>query len=187
MSSIRPTSSIRACLPYKDFVHKRNSYGTVNIKPLYGINVKKSLQYIFMVKFSSPSQKDNCLSAIKDKPTNITKERWKEISDNVVVNLLLAMTDSILLSVIEKKITKEIWDAIIKLYEIKSLHTSIFFKRKLFTLERVNSYDQLIINITNNNMVNCLSFNDVVGVILEVKEEYRQKNKEDRLENSKHA
>ena len=46
-------------------------------------------------------------------------------------------------------------------------------------------YDQLIINITNNNIVDSLSFDDVVGAILE--EESRRKNKEDRLENSKQA
>ena len=42
---------------------------------------------------------------------------------------------------------------------------------------------QVIINITNNNIVNSLSFDDVAGAILE--EESRHKNKEDRLENSK--
>src|ERR1043165_1029333 len=46
-----------------------------------------------------------------------------------------------------------------------------------------DSYDQLVINITNNNIVDRLSFNDVVGVFLE--EESRRKNKEDRRESSK--
>ncbi|RDX88580.1 putative U-box domain-containing protein 50, partial [Mucuna pruriens] len=109
----------------------------------------------------------------------------------------------------KKKTTKEIWDALIKLYDVKSLYIRIFLKKKLY-IHRVNestlltmsncnilenehaellfqcsldSYDQLIINITNNNIVNHVSFNNVVGVIPE--EESKQKNKEDRLENSK--
>lgn len=46
-----------------------------------------------------------------------------------------------------------------------------------------NYYDPLIINITNHNIVICLTFDDVEGVIQE--EKSRQKNKEDRLENTK--
>ena len=46
-----------------------------------------------------------------------------------------------------------------------------------------DSYDQLVINIKNNNIANCLAFDDVASVILE--EESRHKNKEDRLDSSK--
>ena len=49
----------------------------------------------------------------------------------------------------------------------------------------LDSYDQLITNITNNNIANSLSFDYVAGTILE--EESKHKNKEDRLENSKQA
>jgi len=48
-----------------------------------------------------------------------------------------------------------------------------------------DSYDQLIINITNNNIDDTLHFDDVVGAILE--EESRRKNKEERSESSKQA
>ncbi|RDY02617.1 hypothetical protein CR513_13898, partial [Mucuna pruriens] len=48
-----------------------------------------------------------------------------------------------------------------------------------------DSYDQLIINITNNNIDGKLHFEDVAGAILE--EESRQENKEDRLENMEQA
>jgi len=48
-----------------------------------------------------------------------------------------------------------------------------------------DSYDQLIINITNNNIVDTLHFDDVAGAILE--EESRRKNKEERSESSKQA
>jgi len=48
-----------------------------------------------------------------------------------------------------------------------------------------DSYDQLIINLTNNVLIDYLSFDDMVVVILE--EESRCKNKKDRLETSKQA
>nr|KYP65813.1 Retrovirus-related Pol polyprotein from transposon TNT 1-94 [Cajanus cajan] len=130
------------------------------------------------------------------------------MDDNVLVNLHLVMVDSILPSVVEKKTMKENWDTLIKLYEFKSLHTKIFFKGKIYTLQMSesmmitnhiknlntlfaqligsyfntvenehvelllqsipDSYDQLIIDITNN-FIGCLSFDDVVGAILEEK------------------
>jgi len=46
-------------------------------------------------------------------------------------------------------------------------------------------YDQLINNITNNNIVDTIHFDDVAGAILE--EESRGKNKEERSESSKQA
>jgi len=54
------------------------------------------------------------------------------MDDNAVANLHLALVDSALSSVAEEKTTKEIWDALTKLYEAKSLHNNIFLKRRLF-------------------------------------------------------
>ncbi|KAG2399616.1 Retrovirus-related Pol polyprotein from transposon TNT 1-94 Protease [Vigna angularis] len=178
---------------------------------------------LWKLKIRAILRKDNCLDAIEDRRAEISDEKWKEMDDNAVANLHLAMADSVLSSIAEKKTAKEIWDTLIKLYEVKSLHTRIFLKRKLYTLrmseftpvtEHINnlntlfaqltasdfniveneraelllqslpdSYDQLIINITNNNIVGRLSFEDVAGAILE--EESRRKNKEDRTESSK--
>ncbi|RDX61331.1 hypothetical protein CR513_60451, partial [Mucuna pruriens] len=101
--------------------------------------------------------KDNCLDVTKGGLADITEERWKEMDDYIVANLQLIMVDSVLSNVVEKKTTKDIWDAFIKL--CKSLPYS---------------YDQLIIIITNNNIAGCLSFDDVVGAILE--EESRNKD-----------
>jgi len=39
------------------------------------------------------------------------------MDDNAVVNLHLALADSVLSSVAEKNTTKEIWDALTRLYE----------------------------------------------------------------------
>ncbi|KAK7263633.1 hypothetical protein RJT34_31226 [Clitoria ternatea] len=128
------------------------------------------------------------LWASKGRPAGITDEKWKEMDDNAVSTLHLAMTDSVLSSIVEKDTAKEIWDTLIKLYEVKSLHNRIFLKRRLYTLRMSestpslpDSYDQLIINITNNNIVGRLHFDDVAGAILE--EESRRKNKEDSKEN----
>ena len=168
-------------------------------------------------------RKDNCLAAIERRPTGITDDQWKKMDDSAVVNLYFTLVDSVLSSVAEKKIAKEIWDALVKLYKVKSLHNRIFLKRRLYTLrmsestsvtDHINnlnmlfsqltasnygivenecaelllqslpdSYDQLIINITNKNIADSLSFDDVADAILE--EESRHKNKEDRLENTK--
>ncbi|MCI41253.1 gag-pol polyprotein, partial [Trifolium medium] len=50
-------------------------------------------------------------------------------------------------------------------------------RAKLLVLQSLpDSYDQLIINITNNNIAVTLHFDDIVGAILE--EESRLKNKE---------
>ena len=48
-----------------------------------------------------------------------------------------------------------------------------------------DSYDQLIINITNSNIVDSLHFDDVASAIIE--EESRRKNKEERLEKQAEA
>jgi len=50
-------------------------------------------------------RKDNCLDAVDDRSANITDEKWKNMDDNVVANLNLAMADSILPSIVEKKTT----------------------------------------------------------------------------------
>jgi len=109
------------------------------------------------------------------------------------------------------------------MYEVKSLHTRIFLKRKFYTLrmseltsvtnhinnlntlflqlsavdfniienERAelllqslpDSYDQLVTNITNYNVVDLLQFEDVARALLE--EESRRTNKEDMMESAR--
>lgn len=194
--------------------------GTFKIQKFNGSNF-----YLWKLKIKAILRLDNCLAAIEGRPANITDEKWKEMDDNAVANLHLAMEDSVLSRVAENKTAEEIWDALIKLYEVKSLHNKIFLKRRLYTLrmsestsvtDHINnlntlfaqlttshfkiaeneraelllqslpdSYDQLIITITNNKVVDYLSFDDVVRAVLE--EELRRKNKEDKLASSKQA
>ena len=152
-------------------------------------------------------RKDNCLAAIDKRLEGITDAKWKATDGNAVANLHLALADEVLSSIAEKKSAKEIWDTLTKLYEVKSLHTKIFLKRKLYTLrmaestsvtDHINtlntlfsqltslsqiiaeseraelllqslpdSYDQLIINLTNSILSDSLVFEDVVSAVLE--------------------
>ncbi|KAF7825202.1 Retrovirus-related Pol polyprotein from transposon TNT 1-94 [Senna tora] len=132
-------------------------------------------------------RKDNCLSAIEDKLDTIADDKWKEMGNNAVANLHLALADSVLSSVAEKKTAKEIWDALVKLYELTASDYKIVENERaeLLLQSLPDSYDQLIINITNNNTADHLTFDDVAGAILE--EESRRKNKEDRSGSSKQA
>ncbi|TYK16527.1 hypothetical protein E5676_scaffold21G003420 [Cucumis melo var. makuwa] len=181
---------------------------------------------LWKLKMKAISRKDNCLEAIDKRPAEITDDnKWNEMDGNAMANIHLALADNVLSSIEEKKIAKEIWDHLIKLYEAKSLHNKIFLKRKLYTLrmsgstlmtEHMNtlntlfsqltllgykiepnkcaelllqslpdSYDQLVINLTNNILTDYLSFDDVVATVLE--EENRCKNKEDKLVSSQQA
>jgi len=168
-------------------------------------------------------RKDNFLEAIEEKPEGITDKKWKEIDNNAITNLHLALADVVLSSIAENTTAKEIWDTLSSLCGIKSLHTRIFLKRKLYTLrmsestsvtDRINnlntlfaqlsavdfniieneraelllqslpdSYDQLVINITNYNVAELLHFEDVARAVLE--EESRRKNKEDMVESAR--
>jgi len=53
-------------------------------------------------------RKDNCLYAIDGRPADITDAKWKEMDDDVVADLHLTMTNSVLSSILEKKTSKEI-------------------------------------------------------------------------------
>jgi hypothetical protein len=58
------------------------------------------------------------------------------MDDNDTANIHLALVDEVLSNVVEKKIAKEIRDTLTKLYESKSLHNKIYFKKRLYTFER---------------------------------------------------
>ncbi|KAH9778896.1 protein DJ-1 [Citrus sinensis] len=161
---------------------------------------------------------DAVMFAIRERPMEITDDKWNKIYGNAIFDLHLALTDEVLFSVAEKTTAKEIWDTLTKLYETRSLHNKIFLKRKLYTLrmtestmvtDHINtlktlfsqlttlghnieenehaelllqslpdSYNQLIINLTNNNPADSLVFDDVAASVLN--EESRRKNKKNR-------
>lgn len=63
---------------------------------------------LWKVKIKAILRKDNCLAAIEDKTEGISDKKWNEMDNNVVANLHLALADSVLSSVAEKKTAKEI-------------------------------------------------------------------------------
>ncbi|KAJ0039871.1 hypothetical protein Pint_26812 [Pistacia integerrima] len=154
---------------------------------------------LWKLRIKAILRKDNCLATIGGvKPVGVTDNKWKEMDDNAMSNLL---------------------------YEVKSLHNKIFLKRRLYTIrmsestsmtDHINnlntifsqlsaldhniavnerakilfqslpdSYDQLIINLTNNVLIDYLVFDEVAAAVLE--EESRRKNKEDRSASSQQA
>jgi tyrosine-protein phosphatase YwqE len=104
-------------------------------------------------------RKDNCLATIGDGPAEITDNaKWNEMDGNAITNIHIALADEVLSSVAEKKRAKEIWDALTKLYEFKSLHNKIFLKRRLYTLymaeimsviDHINTMRTLFSQLTN--------------------------------------
>jgi len=46
-------------------------------------------------------RKDNCLAAIEEKPMDITYQKRKEMNDNAIANLHLALTNAVLSSIVE--------------------------------------------------------------------------------------
>lgn len=185
----------------------------------------KSNFSLWKLKMKAILRKDNCLSTINERSEDFKDDaKWKEMDDNAMTNLYLALVDGVLSSIEEKKSAKEISNTLTKLYEAKLLHNKIFLKRKLYTLRMAestlvtnhinnltlfsqlttlghkiqevecaelllqslhNSFDQLVINLTNNVHSNYLVFEDIAAAVLE--EESWRKNKEDKLTNPQHA
>ncbi|KAE8715084.1 1-phosphatidylinositol-3-phosphate 5-kinase FAB1B [Hibiscus syriacus] len=162
-----------------------------DIEKFNGINFS-----LWKLKMKAILRKDGCLAAISERPVDFADDiKWNEMDGNAMANFHLALADEVLSSIEEKKTAKEIWDHLTKLYKTTSLHNKIFLNRKLYTLreqERAelllqslpDSYDQLIINLTNSN-VTSLVFDDVAATVLQ--EENRRKNKEDRQVNLQQA
>jgi len=105
---------------------------------------------LWKLKMKAILRKDNCLATIEEKPVGITDQKWKEIYNNAIANLHLALADTVLSSIVEKTTAKEIWDTLTSLYEVKSLHTRIFLKRKLHTL-RMSESTSVTDHINNLN------------------------------------
>jgi len=47
-------------------------------------------------------RKDNCLAAIEERPASITEQKWKEMDNNGIANLHLALVDAVLSNIMEK-------------------------------------------------------------------------------------
>jgi hypothetical protein len=54
-------------------------------------------------------RKNNCLVAIRERPSEITDNvKWIEMDNNTITNIHLALDDDVLSSVAEKKTTRKI-------------------------------------------------------------------------------
>ena len=100
---------------------------------------------LWKIKMKVVLRKNNCLAAIGEKFMEITDDKWNEIDGNAISDLHLALANGVLSSVVEKNTVKKIWDTLIKLYEVKSLHNKIFLNKKLYTL-RMAEFTMVIIN-----------------------------------------
>jgi len=56
---------------------------------------------LYKLEMKAILKKDNCVYAIEEKLVDITDQRWKEINDNDITNLHLAMPNAILSSIVE--------------------------------------------------------------------------------------
>ncbi|KAE8657262.1 S-norcoclaurine synthase 1 [Hibiscus syriacus] len=109
-------------------------------------------------------RKDGCLVAINERLVDFTDDnKWIEMDGNAMANFHLALAD-----------------------ELTSLSCKIGEQERaeLLLQSLPDSYDQLIINLTNNNFTS-LVFDDVAAAVLQ--EENRCKNKEDRQVNLQQA
>ena len=83
------------------------------------------------MKIKTIIRKDNFLATIKSKPTRIIDDKLKKMGVNAVANLYLSMVDSVY---VVKQKAKETWNALVKLYEVKSFHNRMFLKRRQYNL-----------------------------------------------------
>ncbi|KAE8694358.1 hypothetical protein F3Y22_tig00110783pilonHSYRG00068 [Hibiscus syriacus] len=116
------------------------------------------------LKMKAIMRKDGCLAAISERPVDFTDDNnWIEMDGNAMANFHLALAD-----------------------EVTSLSCKIGEQERVELLLQSlpDSYDQLIINLTNSN-VTSLVFDDVAAAVLQ--EENRRKNKEDRQVNLQQA
>ncbi|KAH9734881.1 Integrase catalytic domain-containing protein [Citrus sinensis] len=151
---------------------------------------------LWKMKMKAVLRKNNCLAAIGERSMEITDDKWNEIDGNAISDLHLALADGVLSSV-RKLYTLRMTESAIVTEHINTLKT-LFSQlttlghnieeneRAELLLQRLlDSYDQLIINLMNNNPVDSLIFDDVAASVLN--EESRRKNKENRQASSQQA
>ena len=68
---------------------------------------------LWKLKIKAILRKNNCLPTVEGRPVGLVDDKWKEMDNNAIANLHLALADIVLSSVAEKIIAKEIWDALV--------------------------------------------------------------------------
>jgi len=72
------------------------------------------------------------MKTIERKDNDIDAIKGSNVKSNAIANLNLVMGDVILFDIMEKAIAEDIWDSLIKLYEVKLPNRRIFLKEKLY-------------------------------------------------------
>ena len=117
------------------------------------------------MKTKAVLRKHHCIAAIEVRPERLADDKWKEIDNNTIANLHLALADSVLSSVAEKTTAKEIWEALTRIYETKPLHNKMLLKRKLYIL-RMSESMSVMDHINNLNML----FSKLAAIDYNIKE-----------------
>ena len=60
------------------------------------------------MKMKTVLRKNNCLTAIGERPMEITDDKWSEIDGNAISDIHLALADGVLSNVAKKNTMKEI-------------------------------------------------------------------------------
>nr|GEV04074.1 retrovirus-related Pol polyprotein from transposon TNT 1-94 [Tanacetum cinerariifolium] len=84
---------------------------------------------LWKLKMKAILRKDKYLSAISERPAEVTDDsKWDEMDINTIANLHLALACKVLSSIEEKKSEKDIWDHLARLNEARSLHNINFLR-----------------------------------------------------------
>lgn len=87
------------------------------------------------MKIKAILRKNNCLAAIREKPTKIIDDaKWNKMDDNAIVDLHLAVTNELLSSVEGKKNSKRNIEYSHKIIRGQLFTQQDFLKRNIYTL-----------------------------------------------------
>ncbi|KAH9784261.1 hypothetical protein KPL71_009581 [Citrus sinensis] len=147
------------------------------------------------MKMKAVLRKNNCLAAIGERPMEITDDKWNEIDGNAISDLHLALADGVLssrklytLRMVESTMVTDHINTLKTLFsQLTTLSHNIEENERaeLLLQSLLDLYDQLIINLTNNNPAANLVFDDVAASV--INEESRRKNKKNRQASSQQA
>jgi hypothetical protein len=85
-------------------------------------------------------------------PTVTSTDDWKKLDQKANSTMRLCPLDSVLLNVLEKGTTKDLWDKLGNLYQYKSLVNKLFLRKKLYNL-RMREGDSVAEHLNAFNIV----------------------------------
>jgi hypothetical protein len=93
--------------------------------------------------------------------TGMSKEDWEKLDRRARSTIRLFLADSVLLNVSREYTTKELWDKLGNLYQLKSLVNKMFLRKKLYHLrmedgdsvtEHLNAFNTLVSQLVSVNI-----------------------------------